>query len=94
VKDFTLVVFAEDADKWTLPATRWITGARPDQDGQVRIKAMPAGSYYAIAVDYLPQGEWNNPETLDRLKARAQHFVLTDGEQKRLDLKINDPTDR
>ena len=36
-------------------------GARPDQDGQVRIKAMPAGSYYAIAVDYLPQGEWNNP---------------------------------
>ena len=88
VKDFTLVVFAEDADKWTLPATRWVTGARPDQDGRVRIKAMPAGSYYGIAVDYLPQGEWNNPETLERLKAKAQHFVLTEGEQKTLDLKI------
>ena len=88
VKDFTLVVFAEDADKWTLPATRWVTGARPDQDGRVRIKGMPAGSYYAIAVDYMPQGEWNNPETLERLKAKAQHFVLSDGEQKALDLKI------
>ena len=49
---------------------------------------MPAGSYYAIAVDYLPQGEWNNPETLERLKPSAQHFVLEDGEQKTLDLKM------
>ena len=88
IKEFTLVVFAEDADKWTLPATRWVTAARPDQGGRVRIKAMPAGPYYAIAVDYLPQGEWNNPETLERLKPSAQHFVLTDGEQKTLDLKI------
>ncbi len=87
-KDFTLVVFADDADKWTLPETRWVTGVRPDQDGRVRIKAMPAGAYYGIAVDYLPQGEWNNPETLERLKSKAQHFTLGDGEQKTLDLKI------
>ncbi|MEO7270450.1 MAG: carboxypeptidase-like regulatory domain-containing protein [Vicinamibacterales bacterium] len=88
VKDFTLVVFAEDADKWALPATRWVTGVRPDQDGRVRIKAMPSGSYYGIAVDYLPQGEWNNPETLERLKAKAQHFTLGEGETKTLELKL------
>ena len=33
-KDYTVVVFAEDQQKWAAPSTRWITGTRPDQDGR------------------------------------------------------------
>jgi Carboxypeptidase regulatory-like domain len=88
VKDYTLVIFAEDPQKWTVPSTRWITGTRPDQDGRFRVRNMPAGAYYAVAVEYVPQGEWNDPEMLERLKAKAQHFSLGEGESKTLDLKM------
>ena len=52
------------------------------------MKNLPAGGYYAIAVEYLAQGEWNDPDVLDRLKANATKFSLDEGETKTLDLKI------
>jgi hypothetical protein len=51
---------------------------------------LPAGSYYAIAVDYIPQGEWGDPDTLERLKSKATRFTLTEGESKTLDLKLSE----
>jgi uncharacterized protein (DUF2141 family) len=89
-KDYTLVVFAEDAQKWTLRATRWVTAARPDQEGRFRVRNLPAGSYYAIAVDYVPQGEWQNPDLLERLKAKAHRVSITEGQAQTLDLKLTD----
>ena len=44
-----------------------------------------AGRYYAIAVDYLAQGEWNDPDVLERLKAKATSFSLDEGETKTLE---------
>jgi hypothetical protein len=88
VKDYTLVIFSDDPQRWTLPNTRYVTGRRPDQNGRFEVKSMPSGSYYAVAVDYLPDGEWNDPEVLDRLKANAKRFTLDDGESKTLELKI------
>jgi len=88
VKDYTVVIFAEDPQKWTAPATRWVSGNRPDQEGRFRVQNLPPGAYYAVALDYVPQGEWNDPEMLERLKAKAQHFSLGEGEKKALDLKI------
>jgi hypothetical protein len=90
IKDYTVVVFSDDPQKWAVPATRWVSGTRPDQSGRYQIRNMPAGSYYAIAVDYIPQGEWGDPETLDRLKTKATHFTLTEGESKTLDLKLSE----
>jgi carboxypeptidase family protein len=90
IKDYTVVVFAEDPQKWVAPATRWITASRPDQDGRFRVRNMPAGSYYAIALDYIPQGEWNDPDLLERLKPRASRFTLEDGDTRTLDLKISE----
>jgi hypothetical protein len=87
-KDYTLVVFADDPQRWTLPNSRYIVGTRPDQDGRFQVKNLPAGGYYAIAVEYLAQGEWNDPDVLDRLKGNATKFTLADGETKTLDLKI------
>ena len=87
-KDYTLVVFADDSQKWSLPNSRYVTGTRPDQDGRFQIQNLPAGGYLAIAVDYLAQGEWNDPDVLERLKPKATSFSLDDGETKTLALTL------
>ena len=88
LKDYTVVVFSETPEHWRLPMTRWVTGTRPDQDGRFKVQNLPAGNYLAIAVDYLPQGEWGDPELLDRLKSKAKRFTLGDGATETLDLKL------
>lgn len=88
LKDYTVVVFAESPELWRAPMTRWVTGTRPDQDGRFKIQSLPAGNYLAIAVDYLPQGEWGDPELLDRLKSKAKRFTLDEGGTQTLDLRL------
>jgi hypothetical protein len=90
LKDYTVVIFSDNPDHWTLPMSRWVTGTRPDQEGRFRVRNMPAGSYYAIAVDYVEQGAWSDPELLDRLKSRAKRITLTEGETETLDLKLSE----
>lgn len=88
VKDYTVVIFADEPQKWSLPSTRYVTGTRPDQDGRFQVKNLPAGSYYAIAVDYLPQGEWGDPDVLERLKPNATSFSVSEGQTKTLNLTL------
>jgi hypothetical protein len=87
-KDYTLVVFSDESQRWTLPNSRYVTGTRPDQEGRFQVKNLPPGGYYAIAVEYLAQGEWGDPDVLERLKAKATRFSLDEGETKTLELKI------
>lgn len=87
-REYTVVVFSDDPQHWTFPMSRWVNGARPDQQGRFKIANMPAGSYYAAAVDYLETGAWSDPDLLERLKASAKRFTLADGETEMLDLKI------
>jgi hypothetical protein len=88
-KDYTVVVFADDPQKWTASASRWTSAARADQQGQFRIVALPAGSYLAIAVEYVPQGEWRDPAWLERAARSATGFTLEEGATKVLDLKLS-----
>ncbi|MBW8713570.1 MAG: carboxypeptidase regulatory-like domain-containing protein, partial [Acidobacteria bacterium] len=88
VKDYTIVVFSDEPQKWSVPNSRYVTGTRPDQEGRFQIKNLPSGGYYAIAVDYLAQGEWNDPEVLERLKSKATSFSLDEGQTKTLNLTL------
>jgi hypothetical protein len=88
LKDYTLVIFSESPESWRYPNTRWVSGSRPDQDGRVKVQNLPAGTYYAVAVDYLPTGEWGDPEILDRLKGKGRRFNLAEGATETLDLKL------
>ena len=87
-KDYTVVVFAEDEAKWTLPQNRWTSSSRPDQEGRFKFANLPAGAYLAIAVEYVAQGEWSDPEWLARAAKRATRFTLEEGATKTLDLKL------
>lgn len=86
-KDYTVVVFAQDSQKWGF-TSRYLATGRPDQDGRFKIRNLPAGSYYAVALEYIEQGDQTDPEVLDRLRDRATSFSLNEGETKTLNLKL------
>ena len=88
-KDYTVVVFSTDQQKWVLPGNRWMSSARPDQSGQFRVSNLPAGSYYAVAVEYVAQGEWSDPDWLQRARDKATEFTLSDGSTKAVELKLS-----
>ena len=79
VKDYSVVVFSRDRERWTFPQTRYVRPGQPDQDGRFKIMGLPAGDYYAVAVDSIEPGETSDPEFLDRVKDRATSFSLGDG---------------
>ena len=87
-KDSTVVIFPEDQSKWTLPMNRWMTTTRPDQEGRYKFNALPPGSYYAIAVEYVAPGEWQDPDWLARAAKKATRVTLDEGSSKTLDLKV------
>jgi hypothetical protein len=88
VKDFTAVIFADEPARWLLPSTRYVMATRPDQEGRFKVRNLPAGDYYAIAVEYLAQGEWGDPEVLERLKGKADRLTIKEGDSKAIQLKI------
>src|SRR4029077_8704725 len=79
LKEYTVVVFPEDQQKWALTGSRWRSSARPDQQGQFKIVDLPPGDYLAVAVEYVGQGEWNDPEWLARAAKNATKFTLSEG---------------
>jgi hypothetical protein len=87
IKDYSVVVFPQDRDKWT-PNSRYMKTARPDQDGRFKVTGLPPGEYRVIAVDYLDQNEWSTPEYLDGLRSKATAFSVNEGESKSVDLRI------
>ena len=87
VKDYTVVTFARDRERWG-SASRYLNTGRPDQDGKYKLLNLPPGDYYAIALDYVEQGSNTDPEFLDRMKERATAFSITEAETKNLDLKL------
>src|SRR5262249_19649628 len=43
LKDYTVIVFPQDRDKWTTP--RYLKLSRPDQDGRYKVNGLPPGEY-------------------------------------------------
>jgi Carboxypeptidase regulatory-like domain len=88
VKDYTVVVFSSDPQKWAFPQNRWMTSTRPDQEGRFRVANLPPGEYLAIAVEYVAQGDWQDPAWLERASKAASRFTLTEGASQNLELKL------
>ena len=87
VPDSTVLVFSTDARRW-LPGARGIVALRADQTGGYKCSGLPAGSYYAIALEFVDDGEESNPELLNWARARATRVELVEGETVTLDLAL------
>ena len=88
VASASVVLFPEDAAQWVFPSRR-VRMVRVDQNGIFRAGSLPPGErYLAVAVDYLEQGEFQDPVFLERMRGRATAFSLTDGENKNVDLTL------
>ena len=87
-RDATVVVFADDAEKWG-QHSRFIMSARPDQHGRFTMKGLPPGRYVTIAVEYLEPGEERDPDLLKAWRQRGTPFTLSEGETHTVDLKLS-----
>ena len=87
-REYTVIIFPDDSSKWSYPS-RYIRSGRADQEGIFKIRGLPPDEqYFAVAVDYLEEGEGGDPEFLDQVKERATRVSLGEGEVKALDLKL------
>jgi hypothetical protein len=85
--DGTVVIFPEDTSRWR-EDSRTVRSARPDQHGEFSIKGLPAGKYLIVALDYVQDGQWYDPEFLADLRPRAERLSLAEAESKRIDLTL------
>lgn len=85
--DYVVVLFPPESERWGWQS-RFVRVARPNQTGQFVITGLPAGSYLAVALEYLEPGEESSPEFLERLKPAATGVKVTDGEKKSVTLKM------
>jgi protocatechuate 3,4-dioxygenase beta subunit len=88
--DGTVIVFADDAQKWS-EESRWVRSTRPDQEGQYEIRGLPPGEYLAVAVDYVEDGMWNDPEYLESIRRLGQRLTLNEAGSQSLSLKLVTP---
>jgi hypothetical protein len=86
----TVLVFSSDSQKWFENARR-VRAARPDQQGQWQVKGLPAGEYLVIALDYIEDGAWHDPEYLESLRRDAGTVTLAEGGKETVPLKVTVP---
>jgi hypothetical protein len=85
--DGTILVFANDSDKW-VEDSRFVKSARPDQQGKYEIRGLPPGEYLAVAIDYVEEGMWNDPEYLESIRRYGQKLRLGEGDTQAISLKL------
>jgi Carboxypeptidase regulatory-like domain len=87
VTEGTVIVFAADANKWS-EDSRYVRSVRADQQGQWRIKGLPPGDYLAVALDYVEEGMWNDPEYLSVIQRYAKNMTVTEADSQTIPLKV------
>jgi hypothetical protein len=75
--DGTVLLFAADSTKW-FEGSQHVRAVRPDQQGRYRIDNVLPGEYLGVALDYVEQGIWNDPEYLESVRRYAQRITFTE----------------
>jgi hypothetical protein len=89
-RDYVAVIFPEDSGAWRRFSRRQRVEG-PDQQGRFEVTKLPPGRYLAAAVEYVEDGQANDPEFLQSLRSWATPFELRKGETKTLALKLVTP---
>ncbi len=87
IKDYVVAVLPANLRDGESPR-RFIRATRPDQDGKFIIKGLPAGDYFAAAVESLEQGGQWDPAFQDLVKPRATRFRLNEGQNLAIELRL------
>jgi hypothetical protein len=87
-KNYAVVIFAQDRSRWAAPFNRYGATGRPGADGQFKVSTLPAGDYYAIALDHSDAVEGQDPEFLETLSRVASPVSLLPGDSRALTLKL------
>ena len=88
--DATVLLFPSDTARWHENAPD-IRAARPDQQGEWQVKGVRAGEYLAVALDYVEDGAWHDPEFLESLRRHATAVQLPEGGSARAVLQLKVP---
>ena len=88
--DGTIIVFSADAEKWT-EDSRFVRSARPDQKGTYEVRGLPPADYLAVAVNYVEEGMWNDPEYLESIRRYGQKFAISEGGTQSVALRLVAP---
>lgn len=83
----TVVIFPDDPELW-MPGSRFIRTTRPNLDGGFAVSGLPAGTYRAIARDFVEEGQWEDPAFLKAARDTATRFVLGAGGSQRMTLRV------
>ena len=87
--DAAIVIFTADDALW-VPSSRLVRVARPDASGAFSVTGLPAGSYLAVARDFVEDGAENDRAFLESLRTGAAHFDLLSGGSAALTLRVTD----
>jgi hypothetical protein len=83
-----VLVFPEDAARWTSPA-RYVRTVRGDAQGRFTVSGLPGDTrYLAIALEYVDDTEARDPDFLEHMKNLATPFALRDDERRDLSLGL------
>jgi len=74
----SVLVFADDAKNW-IPHSRFVRATRPAADGRFTVTHLPPGTYRAVALEFIEQGQEEDAAFLMELRDAATLFTLVDG---------------
>jgi hypothetical protein len=81
-----VIAFSTEQQYWRAQS-RHIQAVRSDSAGTYRLRALPAGDYFIVAVDGVEQGEWFDPSYLEQARTGAARLTVREGEKKTQDLR-------
>jgi hypothetical protein len=86
-----VLLFAQDSNLWTSPVNRFSVNARTDQTGRFTFQNVPAGDYFAAALEYADPANVLDPDRLEQLRPGAVALTLREGDVKTQDIRLNAP---
>jgi protocatechuate 3,4-dioxygenase beta subunit len=83
-----VVVFPDEPTLWAFPA-RHVRVVKSGADGTFTVRGIPPHqSYLAVALDYLDEGETQDPEFLEGLRDQASRFSIDYAESRNVALRV------
>ena len=83
----SVIVFSENAQHW-IPYSRLLRIVRPGADGQFSIASLPAGTYRAVALDYIEPGQHEDKAFLESIRDEGVRVALAEGASESVTLRV------